>query len=101
MSNRSRVFSGIPGTATGGSVYGGTATSARSVAASQALSRTTCFGAAALLEVLKNYTRANGVKRHINVGVVGYPNVGKSSIINSVRSTSHVFFLVFSFFMFS
>ena len=38
-----------------------------------------------LLNLLKNYCRIEDSKRSIVVGVVGYPNVGKSSIINSLR----------------
>lgn len=43
-------------------------------------------GADKLLELLKNYCRVEGgAKRTITVGVVGFPNVGKSSIINSLK----------------
>ena len=44
------------------------------------------LGADALLQLLKNYARnAAGAKKAIAVGVVGYPNVGKSSVINSLK----------------
>lgn len=44
------------------------------------------IGADKLLELLKNYCRVEGGgKRAITVGVVGFPNVGKSSIINSLK----------------
>jgi nuclear GTP-binding protein len=44
------------------------------------------IGADKLLELLKNYCRVEGGgKRTITVGVVGFPNVGKSSIINSMK----------------
>lgn len=46
----------------------------------------TCFGAELLLDLLANYCRNVGnVKTSIRVGVVGLPNVGKSSIINSMK----------------
>ncbi|KAG6796208.1 guanine nucleotide-binding protein-like 3 [Apis mellifera caucasica] len=46
----------------------------------------TCFGAELLLSLLANYCRNVGnVKTSIRVGVVGLPNVGKSSVINSLK----------------
>ena len=46
----------------------------------------TCFGAELLLSLLANYCRnAGDVKTRIRVGVVGLPNVGKSSVINSLK----------------
>lgn len=46
----------------------------------------TCFGAELLLSLLGNYCRSSdNIKTSINVGVVGLPNVGKSSVINSLK----------------
>mmetsp|Transcript_58465 Transcript_58465/g.148199 ORF Transcript_58465/g.148199 Transcript_58465/m.148199 type:complete len:474 (-) Transcript_58465:68-1489(-) len=45
-------------------------------------------GADELMQLLKNYTRmgdSGKKKAHITVGIVGYPNTGKSSIINSMK----------------
>ncbi|EER18581.1 Nuclear GTP-binding protein NUG1, putative [Perkinsus marinus ATCC 50983] len=41
-------------------------------------------GSDALLQLLKNYARSVGTGR-ISVGIVGFPNVGKSSVINSMK----------------
>lgn len=42
-------------------------------------------GAENLLNLLKNYSRSEDTKKQITVGIVGFPNVGKSSIINSLK----------------
>lgn len=44
-----------------------------------------CLGADTLLQLLKNYSRNAGLKTSITVGIIGLPNVGKSSVINSLK----------------
>jgi nuclear GTP-binding protein len=46
---------------------------------------TEAYGGDGLLQLLKNYSRSAGLKTAITVGIVGYPNVGKSSLINSLK----------------
>jgi nuclear GTP-binding protein len=55
------------------------------------LSRSSAVGTEALLSLLKNYCRTNeGNKTNIVVGVIGYPNTGKSSLINSLKCSNVV-----------
>lgn len=42
--------------------------------------------AATLFRALKAYAASAGLRRSVSVGVVGYPNVGKSSVINALLS---------------
>jgi nuclear GTP-binding protein len=46
------------------------------------MQRSECLGADTLLTLLKNYNRSLGMKKTITVGIIGIPNVGKSSLIN-------------------
>lgn len=50
----------------------------------KAMQGSMCIGAELLMSMLGNYCRNKGIKTSIRVGVVGIPNVGKSSIINSL-----------------
>jgi nuclear GTP-binding protein len=49
------------------------------------LTSSICLGADILVKLLNNYTRVNDVKQIITVGIIGLPNVGKSSVINSLK----------------
>lgn len=44
------------------------------------------FGKGSLLSLLRQLARLRTDKQYISVGLVGYPNVGKSSVINTLRS---------------
>lgn len=48
-----------------------------------------CLGSETLIKLLKNYSRSCDLKMSLTVGIVGFPNVGKSSLINSLKR-SHV-----------
>ncbi|KAK4512164.1 uncharacterized protein ATC70_013407 [Mucor velutinosus] len=54
-------------------------------ASSNMLNSAECLGADTLIKLLKNYCRNINLKTSITVGIVGYPNVGKSSVINSLK----------------
>eukprot|EP00262_Sarcandra_glabra_P013480 TRINITY_DN3742_c1_g1_i1.p1 TRINITY_DN3742_c1_g1~~TRINITY_DN3742_c1_g1_i1.p1 ORF type:complete len:530 (-),score=100.74 TRINITY_DN3742_c1_g1_i1:140-1729(-) len=44
------------------------------------------FGKGSLLSILRQFARLKSDKQAISVGFVGYPNVGKSSVINTLRT---------------
>eukprot|EP01071_Lankesteria_metandrocarpae_P000910 Lankesteria_metandrocarpae@DN1129_c0_g1_i1.p1 len=49
-------------------------------------SLTNSFGKQALINLLRQYSALLKDKQHVSVGFIGYPNVGKSSVINTLRS---------------
>eukprot|EP01038_Epipyxis_sp_PR26KG_P006905 gene6905-9457_t len=55
-----------------------------------ALKTNQAVGGEELLGLLKNYSRIGDTKSIISVGIVGFPNVGKSSLINSLMRTRSV-----------
>lgn len=61
-----------------------------SALAASSLNTSECLGAENLLSLLKNYCRNKDLKTSIAVGVIGYPNVGKSSLINSLKRSRAV-----------
>jgi nuclear GTP-binding protein len=54
------------------------------------LQNSECLGAETLITLLKNYCRSLGMKKTITVGIIGIPNVGKSSLINSLKRAKAV-----------
>eukprot|EP00300_Choanocystis_sp_HF-7_P027386 c32483_g1_i1.p1 GENE.c32483_g1_i1~~c32483_g1_i1.p1 ORF type:complete len:520 (+),score=164.02 c32483_g1_i1:60-1619(+) len=59
-------------------------------ASSDALKSSDSIGGDMLVQLLKNYSRSHNLKKSIVVGVFGYPNVGKSSLINSLKRAKAV-----------
>lgn len=49
-------------------------------------SLTHAFGKGALISLLRQFGKLHSDKKQISVGVIGYPNVGKSSVINTLIS---------------
>ncbi|OMP05171.1 hypothetical protein COLO4_09004 [Corchorus olitorius] len=59
--------------------------SSKAAKPSNLLQTSDCLGAETLLKLLKNYSRSYEIKKSITVGIIGLPNVGKSSLINSLK----------------
>uniref|UniRef100_K7FL00 Nucleolar GTP-binding protein 2 n=1 Tax=Pelodiscus sinensis TaxID=13735 RepID=K7FL00_PELSI len=49
-------------------------------------SLTNPFGKGAFIQLLRQFGKLHMDKKQISVGFIGYPNVGKSSVINTLRS---------------
>lgn len=49
-------------------------------------SMTHAFGKGAMISLLRQFSKLHEDKKQISVGVIGYPNVGKSSVINTLIS---------------
>ncbi|PVU91811.1 hypothetical protein BB559_003967 [Furculomyces boomerangus] len=46
---------------------------------------TNSFGKGTLIQLLRQFSKLHSDKKQISVGFIGYPNTGKSSIINTLR----------------
>ncbi|CAF3569132.1 unnamed protein product [Rotaria socialis] len=44
------------------------------------------FGKLSLMQLLRQYSSLHPEKKQISVGLIGYPNVGKSSVINTLKA---------------
>ncbi len=44
------------------------------------------FGKGSLIQLLRQFATLHKEKKQISVGLIGYPNVGKSSVVNALRS---------------
>ncbi|XP_042227404.1 nucleolar GTP-binding protein 2-like [Homarus americanus] len=44
------------------------------------------YGKGALINLLRQFGKLHGDKKQISVGLIGFPNVGKSSIINTLKA---------------
>ena len=47
---------------------------------------TNSFGKGALINLLRQFGKLHTDKKQISVGIIGYPNVGKSSVINTLKA---------------
>uniref|UniRef100_A0A0G4I4M9 Nucleolar GTP-binding protein 2 n=1 Tax=Chromera velia CCMP2878 TaxID=1169474 RepID=A0A0G4I4M9_9ALVE len=48
-------------------------------------SLTNAFGKQALINLLRQYAQLMKDRKHVSVGFIGFPNVGKSSVINTLK----------------
>ncbi|KAI2622385.1 nucleolar GTP-binding protein [Hypoxylon sp. NC1633] len=46
---------------------------------------TNSFGKGSLIQLLRQFSQLHSDRKQISVGLIGYPNVGKSSVINTLR----------------
>ena len=46
------------------------------------------FGKGALIQLLRQFDNLHKSKKNISIGFIGYPNVGKSSVINTIKRKS-------------
>lgn len=46
---------------------------------------TKAIGPDHLIQLIKQLSKIDGMSRAVTVGLIGYPNVGKSSVINSLK----------------
>lgn len=46
----------------------------------------TPFGKGAMINLFRQFSQLHSDKRQISIGFIGYPNVGKSSVINTLRA---------------
>uniref|UniRef100_A0A0K2TLI4 Nucleolar GTP-binding protein 2 n=1 Tax=Lepeophtheirus salmonis TaxID=72036 RepID=A0A0K2TLI4_LEPSM len=44
------------------------------------------FGKGALINLFRQFSKLHGMSKQISIGFIGYPNVGKSSVINTLRA---------------
>jgi nuclear GTP-binding protein len=63
----------------------------------QMLASNKAVGADNLLQLIKNYSKKEGTKQAVSVGLIGYPNVGKSSVINRYKKGFKALFGVLLF----
>ena len=50
-------------------------------------SPTHSFGKGTLIQLLRQFSQLHADKKQISVGLIGYPNVGKSSVINTLKAS--------------
>jgi nuclear GTP-binding protein len=53
------------------------------------------FGKASLINLLRQFSKLHQDKKQISVGFVGYPNVGKSSVINTLKQKKVCYLLFY------
>lgn len=54
-------------------------------AAEEMIQSSKAIGPDHLIQLIKQLSRVEGSTRAVTVGLIGYPNVGKSSVINSLK----------------